>query len=224
MISTLFNISTWWKYTADKMNKIIEDSNPDELESLRETNKKLDAYCSEHPEVVAEIMLKKYNVDYKNPGNVIYLEIPIEKFYTACLDTYVLDKIYLLYLKCYGMKKIYVSGKKFITSVPILPNLEEFYCRSTSITSIPLLPNLRILDCKYTRISTLPLLPKLEELQCTDSAMSLLPAFPELKKLFCNNTNIKHLPEFPEIEFLLCHNKYLRVAIPIFSPLKTDKN
>jgi Leucine-rich repeat (LRR) protein len=218
MLSFLYSIFKWNK--VDKTTEIIENSTPDELDLLRQTIKKLDAYCVAHPEIVAEIMLKKYEVDYTDRGSLIYKDDDLVNYYDKDTDTYDTPGVFKLYLKYYKMKKLKINGSMRIKTIPILPNLEELYCRSTSLTSLPVLPNLLKLDCKFNKLSCLPVLPNLIELRCCRSGLNSLPVFPKLKVLWCEGNGLSSLPELPNLEFLMCTCDKV-ITLPALPKLKT---
>src|SRR2546422_776480 len=141
-------------------------------------NKRINNICKQCSSQISKYFLNKYQVDYNDPTNFIYVykKLNINDYSNDYL------KILQLYFSYTGMKKIECYNKK-ITSIPAFPNLQELHCILNQITTLPKYPNLKKLNCKYNQITTLPKYPKLRVLNCNENKITTLQEYPELQEL-----------------------------------------
>ena len=159
---------------------IIHESTPEELDYACQLNKGLAAFCKSNPAAVGLEMFKKYDVDYTDKGNLIYMDINFDDVYSSKTCVYDMEKIYNLFLKYYHMQDIDCS-EKGITSIPKFPNLKVLDCSNNKIKVIPEhLKNLTFLNCSDNELSCFPKLPKLEVLICSNNQFIRFPGFTDL--------------------------------------------
>jgi hypothetical protein len=186
----------------DLLHILIDYVSPNDVLKISKINEKLSDYCKMYPEIIAELALKKYGVDYKDRGNLIYINKNFDDYCTEndSEDIFDLNKIYLLYLKWYN-KEIIDCRDKNITSVPQLPNLRAFNCDLNLLTSLPVFPKLTHLCCTENLFETLSELHlNLESLSCSTNSPDSSPSSPRLRRLDYRVNEITSLPDFLNLD------------------------
>jgi len=175
------------------MNQEIADTTQ-KLDSILSENTDMTDYCKNHPKFSAEI-LRIYEVDYTDDGNLIYTNGYFDEHYDVNTDTYDLDKLFLLYLKFYICKNIDCDDRQ-LTSIPVLPKVTVLNCSYNLLITLPkVLPELVELNCCGNLIESLGIYPKLAKLKCTKNKLTELPLYPDLYDLSCDGNKLKSLPE-----------------------------
>ena len=178
------------------------------LDSILANNVDMADYCKSYPKFSAE-MLRIYEVDYTDDGNLIYTGGFFDEYYDVNTDTYDLDKLFLLYLKFYTRKNIDCQNRQ-LTSIPVLPKVIELNCSRNQLITLPkVLPELVQLICYENFLESLGMYPKLTKLQCKKNKLTELQLYPDLYNLDCEDNKLKSLPEgMDKLERLYCsHNK-----------------
>lgn len=157
--------------------------------------------------------LKKYEVDYRDPGNFIY-KMSGTKLEAVKNDdgTFDLDAVYSLYNQWYYVDEINCT-KKGVTSIPVYPNLKGLICTFNNLKKIPSLPSLQKLFCYNSGVEEIGMCPVLRVLEIQRNKLEKLMPFPRLEKLTCSYNNLKELPEMPSLRFLFCEHNQL-TSIP----------
>ena len=178
------------------------------LDSILANNVDMTNYCKSYPKFSAE-MLRIYEVDYTDDGNLIYTGGFFDEHYDVNTDTYDLDKLFLLYLKFYARENIDCQNRQ-LTSIPILPKVFELNCSRNQLITLPkILPELVWLNCNENLLESLGMYPKLTKLQCKKNKLTKLQLYPDLYDLNCENNKLETLPEgMDKLERLYCsYNK-----------------
>lgn len=200
-----------------------------DLNEFCKVSKKNIEMCKENANVLAKHFIKKYEIDYEDPNNFIYImtETSIEE----CKNKndrydYNYKKIINLYLKYFKEEEIYCAFKN-ISSIPIYPKLKKLDCFKNNIKSLPSFPELTELNCYGNKIlNKLSTCPKLIYLRCEFNSLETLPSFPMLQSLDCHDNKLITLPEYPKLEILNCYNNKLESLseYPMLKILKCYNN
>lgn len=199
------------KLPLDIILEVILHLDPIDWKKMYILNKNLNKICVENEEYIAKKMLNKYNVDYQDPGNLIYVHTPYdqERSFNSILD---------LYTEFY-IRQAIVYNNKGITSIPSLPHLEILVCCDNKIVSIGECNNLDHLSCSNNRLTHLPFFPNLCMLICDGNNLTSLPEYPKLSVLICSYNNFFTLPEYPLLQELHCNNNSIH-TLPVYPNLK----
>ena len=147
----------------DTYSEIIKYLNFTDIINLSETNKEYNYYYKNLKETNLwktktkyYLLLKKYKVDYKDPGNFIYKMNNVSQEEVKKLnETEDYKTIYEYYYKFFNETEIKCQYKG-ITSLPELPNCTDLYCNDNKLTSFPELPNCEYLYCRGNQLTSLP--------------------------------------------------------------------
>jgi Leucine-rich repeat (LRR) protein len=152
-------------------------------------------------EIGSRRFLKKYNVNYKNPNDLIYMDDEYNENRSY-------SEILTLYYKYYIKEKLECS-RRGLTSLPDLPNVKDLDCSRNKLKSLPDLPNVKHLDCSSNKLTTLPDLPNVNYLFCDYNKLTRLPELSNVVQLVCHNNKLTRLPELlPRLRSLDCsHNE-----------------
>ncbi len=171
--------------------------------------------------VIAKDMVRRYQINYRDPKCLVYLDLEsagedeIRRF-VDITDYYRDGKVnyYRLvkerYLPLYLLTVLNCS-ESGLTSVPELPNMEEFYCAKNKLRTLPqFVPKLTSLDCGYNQLTRLPFMPEVTSLSCGYNQLARLPPLPKVQTLLCWHNRLKSLPQqLPEVETLNCKDNLL---------------
>jgi len=204
----------------DSFIGIIEQSEYPDVLNLCKTNPTFARWCKESKQIIFKTMFNKYQIDYKDPTNFIYVmnKINMNKVKTI-IKSNDFKTIFKLYLKFYQEQSINCAWAN-ITSIPIYPRLKLLECNNNQITTLPVMPKLETLNCDNNQITTLPVMPKLITLSCDNNQITTLPVMPALKILYCYNNQITTLPIMPALEVLDCDDNQI-TTLPVMPRLKT---
>ena len=183
--------------------EVITRSDPGEIQKLCSSNKHYNTLCKHYREYISKAQLKRYQVDYKDPGNFIYKMNGVE--FDPKRSYY---DIFKLFLGWFYEKEVY-CGSKEITSIPNYIFITWLDCNNNLLTSLPQFPNLEYLDCSENQLTSLPDLPKVETLDCSENQLTFLPELPNVVDLVCFSNNLSSLPDLPNISILICFDNQL---------------
>lgn len=118
----------------------------------------------------------------------------------------------------------YANKPNTITTLEMVPNLQNLKtldCSESLLQTLPALPSLTTLDCRGSPLQSLPELPSLTTLNCRGCSFQSLPKFPSLLKLDCGYCNkLQKLPEFPALMELSCDDCALLQSLPELPTLR----
>lgn len=199
---------------------------PNDLEKYCSTNRVINELCKKNRKVIAKHFLKKYDVNYENLNDFIYLYKEEKNIEDYIIDnTFDYWKIFKLYTLYFYDEDIILEDER-ISSIPILPNAKKINIGMTNIKSIHLSGNLEkftadgnvnfekftinknnnliTLSCDDTNIKNIPKLSKLKELSISGTPLNSFPDAPNLEKLFCRNTLISDTIPYENLKVLVC--------------------
>lgn len=166
------------------LNQII-NTNLGNIQGLCATNKRYRDICKQNKEYIIKSILKKYDVKYNDPGNLIYTGRNKLKF----SDTPDLQQIFKEYLYWYNKTDVFVENRR-VTSVPILPKMTRFIGYLNPINYFPTQPNMVYFDCRSCNLMSLSFQPKLsvfygpQEINPLKGSTSGLARFPIEPKMW----------------------------------------
>ena len=193
----LMNIDTFYS--------IITQSELEDVSNLCKSSKEFSYFCKSQKISIAKHFIKKYNINFNNPNNLIYFGLQKKQFEEIKVDPL---KILKLYLKYYNREQLTIYGIE-IDEIPILPKLIELYCNDNEIKKISNFPNLKILYCERNQITSISNLPKLIELYCDDNQITSMLNLPKLIELNCANNQITSIENLPNLNILYCDNNQI---------------
>ena len=121
---------------------IINMSDISEIISFSKMNKVINSFIKKDKELQARITLERYQVDYEDPTNFIYLynKVNISDYKNI---TWKYSKIVELYFLCFNEEKINCRNLG-ITSFPIYPNMTHFYGEYNNLELFPVQSKMEI--------------------------------------------------------------------------------
>jgi len=159
----------------------------DSIESLQKLcsqNKEFFKICKQNTYIIAKNFLNKYQVDYTDPNNFIYI------FNNANIKDYKdnnrwnLGSIFKLYMKAYSYKEI-ICDNMGITSFPIYPNMKKFSGVNNKLTSFPVQPNMIDFFGSNNKLTSFPVQPKMEYFNALNNKLTSIPDQPNLEYYYC---------------------------------------
>jgi Leucine-rich repeat (LRR) protein len=136
----------------------IDDLNA--LKNFCKINKGARELCRRYRVAICKKFLQRYQVDYNDPTNFIYVmnNVKKESFFKDGEPEYC--RLLFLYSKFYDHKSIHFGHGRFgkeITSMPLYPNVKSLVCYGNNLKSLPDgMRNLTFLDCNSNKLTSLP--------------------------------------------------------------------
>ena len=212
----------------------IDDLNA--LKNFCQINKGARELCRKYRVAICKKFLQRYQVDYNDPTNFIYVmnKEKKKKFFKDGEPEYC--RLLFLYSKFYDKKEIWFEHGRFakkVTSMPLYPNVKSLVCYENDLKSLPdgmrnlthldcnsneltSLPNgmikLKSLSCHFNKLTSFPNdLFSLEWLNCDGNKLTSLPkTVINLKTVFCKNNLLEALPNgMVNLTLLSCGNNLL---------------
>ncbi len=208
---------------------ILKNANPKSLVDMCKENHRYAKVCKNNKNTIFEYVLKKYNVDYKDPTSLIYYKsgqkgnveyYDINNFKNPD-GTYKFGDIFEKYFRWYNEKSIN-SNLTTITNIPSLPKVKMlFLTNNTHLKKIE--GDFSELVDIYVRNTNVEFIrgnfPKLEELHIQQNKIKEIPKqLPNLKKIDISNNPIEKLDlssskNFKEIKIIALETKNLKEVI-----------
>jgi hypothetical protein len=187
--------------------EIIKHLDLDEFWKLCKTEKYYKQICDENRRFFAKMFLDKYEVDYNDRYNFVYLANGVSKRQYIVNDVIDYRGILNLYYKFYKYTHIRVSRNMLKCSLDD-GLIDTFYLRKP-ISSFPIYPNLKKLFIPNNRLTTFPVQPKLKELHINHNNLTAFPVQPELESLHIQNNNLTSFPTQPKLRLLIANRNRL---------------
>ena len=129
--------------------------------------------CQENKETIYKHFLKRYQFNYKDPSNFIYVENKknIDEYQKG--ESWNYYGLFKLYMKLFNKTEIYIN--KYITSFPIYPNMTKFYCRMNRLTSFPTQPNMVEFYGSYNKLVSFATQPNMVYFQGDNNKLTSFP-------------------------------------------------
>ena len=142
------------------MEIIFSIDDLDTLKNVCQANKHALSICRRYRVTLCKKFLKRYQVDYNDPDNFIYVQNNVKKedYFSENGDPNYCE-LFRLYSKFYDNKEIIFKSRYDgkISSMPLFPNLETLDCSSHNLTSLPNgMVNLKNLSCSSNKLKSLP--------------------------------------------------------------------
>ena len=193
------------------MEIIFSIDDLDTLKNVCQANKHALSICRRYRVTLCKKFLKRYQVDYNDPDNFIYVQNNVKKedYFSENGDPNYCE-LFRLYSKFYDNKEIIFKSRYDgkISSMPLFPNLDTLDCSSHNLTSLPNgMVNLKNLSCSSNKLKSLPNdMVSLIELNCEKNELTILPTgLLSLKILQCGHNPLSSLPNvFQNLTFLSC--------------------
>lgn len=181
--------------------------------------------CKNNKQYIAKKLLEKYNVDYNDSRNFIYIANNARKNdYISSQTDYV--SILRLYYNFYKYTDINIRRnlegtahnnknsinfhlRKKISSFPIYPNLVRLSISDNLLTTFPIQPSLEDLHIQGNRLTSFPIQPKLKKLLIYDNQLTSFPIQPELIYLHIYRNKLISFPKQPKLQTLLISDNKL---------------
>ncbi len=148
--------------------------------------------------------LIKYQVDYMDPTNFIYVvnNQKLENFYKNGLWDY--NKIYDLYMKYFYEKTVrYVSNSGSrpvkITSFPVQPKMTNCYIENNNLTTFPVQPEMTFCSIQNNNLTTFPVQPKMTSCYIENNKLTNFPVQPKMTHCYLKNNQLTIFPLQPEM-------------------------
>jgi hypothetical protein len=179
----------------------------DSIESLQKLcsqNKEFFKICKQNTYIIAKNFLNKYQVDYTDPNNFIYI------FNNANIKDYKdnnrwnLGSIFKLYMKAYSYKEI-ICDNMGITSFPIYPNMKKFNGFNNKLTSFPVQPNMIDFFGSNNKLTSFPVQPKMEYFEAYNNNLTSFPVQPKMEYFNALNNKLTSIPDQPNLEYYYCY-------------------
>lgn len=177
---------------------IVEFADSRTLDKLKCVNRMFYNYI----ENIFRSKIKRYQIDYKDPSNFIY--IANETSISECKigDAWNFKKIIELYMKFYYNEKISYIWKD-IASFPVYPNM--IYCNlyRNILKTFPIQPKMTHCKLFINNLETFPVQP---QMQRCDLSGNKIKSFPVQPKMTHCNLYMNDLETFPvQPEMIYCN-------------------
>jgi hypothetical protein len=213
-------------------NVIQEIKNLDDLKNLCSANTKWFNFCKQNDNFISKHLLNIYQVDYKDSTNFIYVYNNKNQDEYQENGKWKFTSLLRLYMKTFYKKKIDVNDKG-ITSIPILPNMEEFFGNNNKLTefpvqpkmilfvgnnnlltTFPVQPNLRYFFAYNNRLTTFPIQPEMVEFRGHHNKLTTFPIQPKMIVFRGNDNELITFPTQPEMTWFFGLNNLLTELPP----------
>ena len=172
-------------------------------------------------------LLDKFKIDYKDPGNFIYIfnnhcctrfpSCNTDQFtgltgrcpansvineYINTDNTYKYKEILELYLKYYYIKIISWENRN-VTSFPIYPNMEECSLSYSQLTTFPIQPNMEKCHIGNNQLITFSIQPNMKECYLSNNKFTEFSIQPKMEDCYLDDNQLTIFPIQPNMR--KCH-------------------
>ena len=206
--------------------ELLEHINsPDDIKNFCSQNKYLHNLCQDNESVIARHFLNKYQVDYSDPTNFIYIYNNVKiNNYRDDNNRWDYVKIYKLYMKQFNKTKIEISNNvissfpiypkmieieisdNLLTSFPIQPEMKEFMGSVNELTSFPVQPKMKYCDVEGNQLKSFPIQPKMTYCDISSNQLTSFPVQPKMTQIRCNNNQLTSFPVQPNMTKISAEN------------------
>lgn len=180
---------------TDVIIGILSKLDPDSLWSMCRANKGYMRVCKENMDIILRNVLREYNVNYKDPRSLVYIErvrvrgmrlyryMDINNFKRED-GSYKLGDIFLRYKRVWYNEVGELNlGGLGLTSIPKMPKLGRLICEGNDLRELPDFERLEYLDCSGNNIERLGNMPMLLELQAGNNPLREIGGLERLVRL-----------------------------------------
>lgn len=151
--------------------ELIKNLELHELKDVISKNKAIAKYMSDNKNYITKLLLKKYKVEYSDPGNLVYLKIPYPSSFSDILKEY---------LYWYNQEIVNVNDSQ-LTSIPILPKMKQFIGNSNFLTTFPEQPSMTHFYGNNNLLTDFPVQYNMTHFYAKGNLFSSLPKYPKLE-------------------------------------------
>jgi len=183
--------------------KYLLSTQIDSIETLQKfcsQNKEFFKICQENTYTISKNFLNKYQVDYTDPNNFIYVfnNVNIKDYKNN--NRWNLGSIFKLYMKTYSHTSINCDNMG-ITSFPIYPNMKNFSGSNNKLTTFPVQPNMIDFLGNNNKLTTFPIQPKMEYFEGSNNNLTTFPVQPKMEFFNAFNNKLTSIPDQPNLEY-----------------------
>jgi hypothetical protein len=178
---------------------------PEDLDSFCKTSSQNFQLCRTYKNHFIKKMLKNLKVDYKDPGNLIYIynNKSIEDFSGRSDNSsqWDLPGIYKLYMILYKLSSIKTSNYK-ITSIPMLPNMISCYLKNCKIQIFPSQKNMEACSIYRTKLKEFHIQPNMKNCYLKLNFLTGFPVQPRMETCIIFSNYLSSFPTQPNMTYL----------------------
>jgi hypothetical protein len=162
---------------------------PEDLDSFCRISLQNSKFCKTYKNYFIKKMFKTLKVDYKEPGNLIYIynKKSINDFYNGTWD---LVGIYKLYMNLYKEEEIIVYNNKNLTHVPILPHIITLKLLDCNVIYCPTQPSMVDCNMEENNLKSFPIQPSMVTCNLSKNKLVSFSSQPRLTDLYLDDNLI----------------------------------
>ena len=173
-------------------------TDPDTLKKMCVVNKFYHCVYSDNKEYIFKKFLEKYQVEYSDPTNFIYVynKVSIENYVVE--EKFKYQGILDLYMKNFYLKDILYSGTN-MTTFPIYPNMTHFFGERNKLTSFPVQPNMLYFNGDFNQLTSFPVQPNMTHFNGRDNKLTFFNIQPNMTHFTLGCNQLTSFPAQPKM-------------------------
>jgi len=179
----------------DIIFELLKHMDFEDLKNFCSQNKDFQQFCFQNKNTISKIFLTKYQVDYKDQSNYIYVAHNANiNDYKNSDGTWNYPRLLALYAKSYSLKTIeYTRG---MTSFPIYPNMTKFHGPDNYLSTFPVQPIMENCEISYNHnLQSFPIQPRMKIFSGEELPLTSFPVQPKMTHFY--GDNMEKLTSFP---------------------------